>query len=100
MKAVERRRKERLLAVWRDMLRRLNDMGPHSDDPEHLRGFGEVKDYILDRVDDLDALLTKAGRDRVETRGRKPALLRPEKNSLLPLDNASHNQVVNGVENA
>lgn len=50
MKAVERRSHERMLRVYGTLLRRLERLGPASDAPDDLDGFGEVKDYLLERI--------------------------------------------------
>lgn len=88
MKAVERRQHERLLSVWRTMLGRLNDMGPQSDAHQHLEAFGHVKDYILDRIEECEAVLHNA------------TLLRPKRHGLPAKHNRRDNQLSSGVENA
>lgn len=57
MKAVERQLHSRVLSTWETLLRRLEKIGPASDDPEDLDGYGNVKDYILDRIEEKRRLL-------------------------------------------
>jgi hypothetical protein len=42
------------LEHWREGLARLNALGPDSEAPEDLDGFGMVKDFILDRIEVLE----------------------------------------------
>jgi hypothetical protein len=91
MKAEERRTHERLLDVWQGMLDRLNRIGPTSDSHADLEAFGNVKDYILDRIEHEESLLHNA-------RSPRP-YLRRRLNSLPPGDNAADNPPTSGVEN-
>ncbi len=50
MKTEKRRAAQRVLAVYRDMLVRLEAMGPESSAPDDLEGFGEVKDVLAERI--------------------------------------------------
>lgn len=40
-----------LQRALRDLLARLDELGPCSDDPADLDAFGEVKDYLLDQLE-------------------------------------------------
>ena len=99
MKAEERRVLQRVLRAWETMLETLNRMGPESDRREDIDGYGQVKDYVLDRIDDCAERLTKAAQEHAERRGRKPALLRPTGNGLHGGDNRLDNAARSGVDN-
>ncbi|PXV55954.1 hypothetical protein SAMN04487785_10847 [Dyella jiangningensis] len=96
MKAVERRQHEQLLGVWKRMLHALLDIGPTSDSQEDLEAYGSVKDYILDRIDERESILSAAAR---KCRGKR-AFLGPHLNGLPPGENAVDNTTSRGVENA
>ncbi|MEO5829142.1 MAG: hypothetical protein ABIQ36_01080 [Rhodanobacter sp.] len=57
MKAVERRLHEQGLGIWERLLRDVVRMGPLSESAEDLDGFGEVKDYISERIDAVRRVL-------------------------------------------
>ncbi|MBD8900368.1 hypothetical protein [Rhodanobacter sp. DHG33] len=99
MKAEERRQQERILHAWQNILDMLNRIGPESDSQADLEGYGEVKDYVLDRIERVTECLTKAAQRTPSTRGRKPASLRPKMNSLHAGDNAVDNPVSAEVAN-
>lgn len=99
MKAEERRRQERILQAWQHSLDTLNWIGPESDSQEDLDGFAQVKDYLLDRIEEVSERLTKAAQRTPSTRGRKPASLRLKGNSLHAGENAVDNPVSAEVAN-
>ena len=92
MKAIERRQHETLLGTWKGLLQKLNRIGPTSASYEDLRAFGEVKDYILDRIEAEEGVLHNAKAPRFYSRRRL--------NSLPPRDNAVDNRGTSGEENA
>ena len=57
MKAVERQMHQRVLVTWETILRKLERIGPESDTPAELDAYGEVKDYILGRIEVRQRLL-------------------------------------------
>lgn len=91
MKAEERRSQQRLLDMWQGMLDRLNRVGPVSDARVDLEAFGEVKDYILDRIDAHETILRNATPARPSSRRRV--------NGLHRRDNALDNHSLAGVDN-
>lgn len=99
MKAEERRQQERILHAWQHLLDTLNRIGPESDSREDLEGFGNVKDYLLDRIEEVSERLTKAAQRTPSTCGRKPASLRLQGNGLHTGENAVDNPVSAEVTN-
>jgi hypothetical protein len=104
MKVAERRTQERLLGIWRKTLLTLDEIGPSSEAPEDLNAFGEVKDYVLDRVADIE---DKLERDRINRRRKSKAKQarisvtsdaksRRSGNGLPVRDNAIHNASTSG----
>ena len=57
MKAEERRHLERQSGAWRRVLDILNRLGPRSDSRSELDAYGDAKDYVLDRIDHVEAQL-------------------------------------------
>lgn len=57
MKAEERRQLERQSSAWHRVLEILNRLGPRSDGRAELDAYGDAKDYVLDRIDHVEALL-------------------------------------------
>lgn len=92
MKAIERRQHETLLSTWKGLLQKLNRIGPTSDGFDDLRAFGEVKDYILDRIEVEESVLHNAKVHRHYSRRRL--------NGLPAKDNPSDNRSTSGGENA
>lgn len=92
MKAEERRRQERILSAYQGMLDTLNRIGPTSESHEDLEAFGEVKDYLLDCVEQREDILRNARSGR--------AFSRPRGNGLHPVENVPDNRTTSGAENA
>lgn len=86
MKAWERRNLEAVLSCLRGMLVKLERIGPESDSPADLDGYGEVKDYLLDRIEHYRVKLERGLRERSENRKRKPFSLRLSGNDLPPVE--------------
>ena len=99
MKAHERRQQERIVGVWRGLLAKLVELGPESESREDLDGYGEVKDYLLDRIAVVEKILSRDARERKGKRARKPASSRLNGNGLHAGENAADNPVSAEVAN-